>query len=307
MAQPDLSDSPSAPDERRSIAGGLLRTVRVPQWPKNLLVFAAPGAASVLDAPGHLTEALVAFASFCLAAGGTYTLNDALDAESDRRHPTKRHRPVAAGDVPLSVAWPAGFLLIGAGIALGLVADWRLSVTVVAYVALTTTYSLWLKHLVVIDIVAVAAGFVLRALGGAAATGVPISDWFFIVVSFGSLFVVTGKRQGEAGELREAAADIRPTLGQYSESYLAYLRSVSTGVVLVAYCLWAFEKAAQAGGPTPWFQLSIVPFVVAVLRYALLLDRGEGAAPEEIFLTDRALQAAGLVWVGVFGVGIWIT
>jgi decaprenyl-phosphate phosphoribosyltransferase len=286
-------------------AGALLRAARPRQWAKNLLVFAAPGAAGVLDEAQHLAEAVVAFAAFCLAASGTYLLNDVADREADARHPVKRHRPVASGEVSPTTATVVGVLAIAGGIGLSFLADWRLAVTVAGYVALTTAYGLWLKHIVVADVVAVAAGFVLRAIGGAAATDVPISDWFFIVTSFGSLFVVTGKRQGELNE-QDEPAEVRATLERYTESYLAYLRTLASAVVMVAYCLWAFETAEGTSGSVPWFELSILPFVLAVLRYALLLDRGHGAAPEDLFLSDRPLQAAAVAWLAVYGIGVYV-
>jgi decaprenyl-phosphate phosphoribosyltransferase len=293
-----------------TVAGGLLRTARPKQWAKNLLVFAAPAGAGVIDQAEPLAEAIIAFASFCLAASGTYLLNDVADREADARHPTKRHRAVASGLVSPALATVLGVGLIVGGLALGLLADWHLTVTVAIYVAVTTAYSYWLKNVVILDVVAVASGFVLRAIGGAAATGVPVSNWFFIVTSFGSLFVVTGKRQGEVGDLAEEegeAADIRSTLEEYPPSFLAYLRAVSSGVVLVAYCVWAFEASAAADeGSIPWFELSILPFVVAILRYALLLDRGGGGTPEDLFFRDRPLLAAGLVWAVVYGTAVYL-
>lgn len=290
-----------------SLAMGLVRTARPVQWSKNVLVFAAPGAAGVLDNAEALGDALVAFVAFCLAASGTYFLNDARDCDADRQHPTKCRRPIAAGVVPLGLAYVMGFGLIIAGVAVGFIPHWQLAVTVLAYVILTTSYSFWLKHVPVVDIVAIAAGFVLRAIGGATATGVPISNWFFIVASFGSLFIVVGKRGGEAGELADDAASIRSTLGVYTTSYLAYLRSVSSGVMLVAYCLWSFEKADLAGASGfPWYQLSIVPFAIAILRYAMLLDSGQGSTPEDIALHDRPFQIAILCWLVIFGCGIYL-
>jgi decaprenyl-phosphate phosphoribosyltransferase len=294
-----------------SVLGGLVRTARPRQWVKNLLVFAAPAAAGVLDEAGPLADAVVAFGAFCLAASGTYLLNDVADREADARHPTKRNRPIASGVVPPATGAVVGVVLVLSGVALGLVADWHLSVTVAIYVAVTTAYSHWLKHVVILDVVAVAAGFVLRAIGGATATGVPVSDWFFIVTSFGSLFVVTGKREGEVGDLAEEegdAADVRATLGEYTEDYLSYLRTISSAVMFMAYCVWAFETADAAdAGSIPWFELSILPFVVAVLRYSLLLDRGEGGTPEELFFRDRPLQLAGLVWATVYGTAVYLT
>ena len=292
-----------------TLGRGLLKTARPVQWSKNVLVFAAPGAAGVLDNAGALGDAMVAFVAFCLAASGTYFLNDTRDREADAQHPTKCRRPIAAGVVSPALGYVMGFGLILAGVAVGFIPHWQLAVTVAAYVALTTSYSFWLKHIPVVDIVAIAAGFVLRAIGGATATGVPVSDWFFIVTSFGSLFVVTGKRQGEIGDLAEEegqAGDIRATLDEYTESYLAYLRTISSGVMFVAYCVWAFETAATSTGSVPWFELSILPFVIAVLRYALLLDRGKGAAPEELFFADRPLQLAGLAWALVYGTAVYL-
>ncbi len=283
---------------------GLVRTARPKQWAKNVLVFGAPGAAGVLFEATPLRQTLLAFIAFCLAASGTYFINDAADVEADRNHPTKSSRPIAAGIVDVPLAWWLGGLLIAAGIGLAFAARWPLAVTVAAYVVLTTLYSMKLKHIAVVDIVAVAFGFVLRAIAGATATGVPISNWFFIVASFGSLFIVAGKRHAEGVEVGDGSAEVRSTLGEYSIEYLAYLRTVSTSAVLVAYCLWAFEKAAAASHADPWYQLSILPFVLGILRYALLVDQGQGAAPEDVVFGDRTLQIIGVVWIIVFGIGV---
>lgn len=304
-AAPDLPDGGAA--HRPSLAVGLIRLARPRQWSKNVLVFAAPGAAGVLDNRDPLIDAVIAFVCFCLAAAGTYYVNDARDADADRRHPTKHTRPVALGVVPIWLAYAGGAVLLGGGVALAFVAGTDLVYAVLAYVALTTAYSTVLKHVAVVDLVAVAAGFVLRAVAGAAATGVPISDWFFIVTSFGSLFIISGKRSAEAGEVGDGAAGFRSVLAAYSSSYTAYLRAVTSGAVLVAYCLWAFEKAAESAATVPWYQLSILPFVMGVLRYALVLDQGKGSAPEDIVLGDRALQVIGLAWVIVFAAGVYVS
>jgi decaprenyl-phosphate phosphoribosyltransferase len=296
----------------RPLLWGLVRLARPKQWTKNLLVFAAPAAAGVLDNTEPAIDALIAFAAFCLAASGTYYVNDARDAEADRLHPTKRNRPVASGAVPVAVAYAGGAVLLAASVALSFLATPELAATILGYVALTTAYSTVLKNVAVVDLVAVAAGFVLRAVAGAAATDVPISDWFFIVTSFGALFIVSGKRGAEASEMAAAttadAGRFRPVLGAYSETYMAYLRSVTSGAVLVAYCLWAFEKADSALNTSsiPWYQLSILPFVMAILRYALVLDKGDrGSAPEDIILGDRTLQCIGVAWAIVFAIGVY--
>jgi decaprenyl-phosphate phosphoribosyltransferase len=300
------------PRRALSLLAGLVRLARPRQWTKNLLVFAAPAAAGVLDNTGPAIDALIAFAAFCLAASGTYYINDARDAAADRLHPSKRNRPVASGVVPVAVAYVGGAVLLVASVALAFAATPELAATILGYVALTTAYSTVLKNVAVVDLVAVAAGFVLRAVAGAAATDVPISDWFFIVTSFGALFIVSGKRGAEASEMAAAttadARRFRAVLGAYSEGYMAYLRSVTSGAVLVAYCLWAFEKADSALNTSsiPWYQLSILPFVMAILRYALVLDKGDrGSAPEDIILGDRTLQCIGVAWAIVFAIGVY--
>jgi len=304
---PDAPAATAAPP--RSLGRALLVEARPKQWMKNLLVFAAPGAAGVVDHAKPFVQTLGAFACFCLAAAGTYYLNDAADIEADRIHPTKRFRPIAAGQIPLPLARALGVAAILGAVALGLLVNWHLAVVVACYVAVTTTYSLWLKHLPVLDVVGVAAGFVLRAVAGGAAVHVPISNWFFIVASFGSLFMVVGKRRAEADELGADAATTRATLGMYSRDYLIQLQTLSSSVVLVGYCLWAFEKADAPGYTSsfPWFQLSIVPFALAILRYALLVDTGHGGAPEEVVLGDRSIQVMVLAWALVFALGIYVS
>jgi len=297
----DVTPSP------RPLPLALLVEARPKQWAKNVLVFAAPGAAGVLDQAGSLGRSLGAFACLCLAATGTYYLNDAADVAADRLHPTKRRRPIAAGEIALPLARVLGVMAIVAAVATAYAVRPQLAVVVACYVALTTSYSIWLKHVAVVDVVSVAAGFVLRAIAGAVAVDVPISDWFFIVASFGSLFMVVGKRRAELGELGPAAAATRATLGTYSRQFLEQLQTISTSVVLVGYCLWAFEKAAAADAAVPWFQLSIVPFALAILRYALLVDTGQGGAPEDIVLGDRAILAIGLAWMAIFLAGVYAT
>jgi decaprenyl-phosphate phosphoribosyltransferase len=287
------------------LAGDLLRTSRPKQWIKNLLVFAAPGAAGVLGHPRALERAGAAFAIFCAVSAGTYFVNDTLDAAADRQHPRKRHRPIAAGRISAPVALGTGAALTAAGIAAaGVLSTQMLAVTAV-YAAITVAYSLRLKHEPVLDMGALASGFVLRAVAGGVATGVPLSNWFIIVASFGSLFMVGGKRHAEHLELGEARAGHRPILGDYSLGYLRYVRSVSSAVAIAGYCLWAFEKASAPHAAALWFELSIAPFVLAILRYALVLDAGGGGAPEEVVLGDRVIQGLGLIWLLLFGLGVY--
>lgn len=284
----------------------ILRTARPKQWLKNVLVFAAPGAAGVLDQPRELGITLLAFASFCLAASGTYFWNDVLDVEADRAHPVKSHRPIAAGLVSLRTGRALGVLLTILALAVaGLTGEWKAVVVVALYMAITLSYSAVWKHIAVIDLVAIASGFVLRAAMGAVAVDVPMSSWFVLVTTFGSLFIVTGKRYAERRDLGDEAEGVRSTLGEYSEGYLRFVLAVSCGGALVSYCVWAFETKELSGSDLPYYELSIVPMLAAFLRYALVLDQGEGAAPEEVFGSDRVLQVLGLIWLVVYGMAVY--
>jgi decaprenyl-phosphate phosphoribosyltransferase len=304
-AQPD----PSGPRLASSdLWSGLLRVARPRQWVKNLLVFAAPAAAGGLSHGTVAAHAAGAFGVFCLAASGTYFVNDTLDVAADRHHPVKRLRPVAAGVVPAPVAVVVGSVLMALSIGLAWVlAGSHLALVVAVYVAITTAYSLRLKHEPVVDLACVSSGFVLRAIAGGVATGKPLSDWFIIVSSFGALLIVTGKRSAEHTELGDVRGAHRPTLNAYPETFLRSVRLLAASVTVTAYCLWAFERSAQLNrGEHPiWFELSIVPFVIAILHVELRFSRGQGGAPEEMALRDRTLQALGVIWVALVAVGIY--
>jgi len=287
---------------------GLVRVARPRHWVKNLLVFAAPGAAGVLFHGNVAAHAGGAFAVFCLAASGTYFVNDTLDIEADRQHSVKRLRPVAAGLVPVRLAAAVGTCLMVASIGLAwLLAGSHLALVVAIYVAVTTAYSVRLKHEPVVDLACVSTGFVLRAIAGGVATGVPLSNWFIIVSSFGSLLIVTGKRSAEHLELGERRGVHRPSLSEYPEAFLRSVRLLAASVTVSAYCLWAFERSAQGShGHHPiWFELSIAPFVIAILHVELRFARGQGGAPEELALRDHTLQVLGLIWVTIVAVGIY--
>lgn len=304
--EPDwMTPTPSAAP---SLPAGLLRSARPKQWLKNLLVLAAPGAAGVMTHPSAAARAVAAFALFCAASSGTYLVNDALDAEADRRHPVKRNRPVAAGVVPVATAWGVGLALITVSVGLSPLLGLRTTLVIGLYVGITLAYSLRLKREPVIEMAALTTGFVLRALAGGVACSVPLSNWFIIVASFGSLFIVGGKRYSEYQSLGEERSEHRVALGQYNLAYLRYVRSVASAVAVAGYCLWAFEKAGPQGHPTPgaiWFQLSIAPFVTALLRYSLILEAGGGGAPEDVVIGDRQLQALGALWMLLFALGVY--
>jgi decaprenyl-phosphate phosphoribosyltransferase len=298
------------PIERAQGSGvlrGLWRTARPKQWLKNVLVFAAPGAAGALDEGNNLALTVLAFVSFCFAASGIYVWNDLLDVEADRRHPTKRHRAIASGELSVGAARVFGVVLpiIALGLA-ALTGRWQTVAVVATYIVITIVYTLRLKHVPVVDVVTIAAGFVLRAAAGAVAVDVPMSRWFVLCITFGSLFIVVGKRYAELNELG-GEAQTRATLEEYSIGYLRMLLSVSLGGVLISYCIWAFETSAASTSDWPLYELSIVPMLMALLRYLLVLDQGQGAAPEEVFTSDRLLLLLGFCWIVVYGLAVYVS
>jgi decaprenyl-phosphate phosphoribosyltransferase len=265
-------------------------------------VLAAPLASGTVLEPSVLGPTLLALALFCAAASGVYLLNDVRDVEEDRRHPRKRTRPVAAGVVPVPVAVAAGALLLTGAVACAAVlARPALTAVIACYVAISLAYSWALKDQPVIDLAAVASGFVLRGVAGGAAAGIPLSQWFILVAAFGALFMVAGKRYAELVALGEHS-QTRRSLSEYSASYLRFVWSLSAGVASTAYCLWAFEM--RTGDGVPWTTISIAPFVLALLRYAVDVDRGLAGEPEEIVLRDRVLLLLGLLWVAAIGLAV---
>lgn len=285
----------------------ILRECRPRQWMKNVLVFAAPGAAGVLTEWPYLWRTLVIFVAFCLAASGTYFWNDILDVEADRRHPKKSRRPIASGAIPMPLARVLGSSMLLAGFGLTLVVwRWRAIVVIAVYIALTLAYSTYFRRVAVFDLVAVASGFVLRAIGGAVASGVYMSKWFLLCTMFGSLFVVSGKRYAELRELGDEATDTRSTMETYTLPFLRLVVTVACAATLVAYCVWAFDAGRVDPGPFPFYELTVAPMLLALLRYALVLETGHGGAPEEVFLQDRWLQLSGLLWVVTFALGVYL-
>ena len=295
-----------APQPNSSLVRALVKEARPKQWAKNVLVFAAPGAAGVLDNGDFLVPTIAMFVSFCMVASGGYFWNDLLDVDQDRNHPTKRFRPIASGAIPLNVARLTGTVLLLGGVAVALLASWKACIAAAAYVALTASYSAVLKHIAVVDLIAVAAFFVLRAIGGAVAADLPMSTWFLLTTSFASLFIVSGKRFAELREVGDDA-QTRATLDQYTLRYLRDVVSISLAAAMVSYCIWAFDTKEIAGTTWPFYELSIVPMATALLRYLLILEQGHGSAPEEIFLADRTMQVLGVVWAVVFGLGVYVS
>ena len=282
---------------------GILVAVRPRQWTKNLLVLAAPAAAGVLLQPAVLLSTSLALVAFCLAASGTYLVNDTLDVASDRTHPVKSRRPIAAGRVSAraAVAVAVGCLLVAVVVALAV--SWSLALVVVVYELVQLGYCLGLKHEAVIELGLVASGFVLRAVAGGVASQLPLSDWFLMTAGAGSLFMVAGKRYAEALLMEASGVVSRRVLSFYTTSFLRFVWTVAAGIVITTYSLWAFS--VQQDRTDPWGLISTVPFVLALLRYALRIDTGDAGEPEQIVLTDRVLLGLGLVWALAFMTSVY--
>ena len=298
-----------------SLAAGMVKACRPKQWAKNVLVVVAPAAAMVyIDRTPDgiefkwwaVARTLVAFAAFSMVASATYLVNDSVDAEADRRHPTKRNRPIAAGVVSIPLAAAMAIVLALGGFGLALSRNWQFCVVVAIYAVQTTLYSFWLKNEPVLDLVALSSGFILRLVGGAYALQVEVSPWFFIISCFGSLFIAVGKRLAEKRELGENHGSIRKTLAIYTEPYLRLLQGIAATIVIMAYVMWAFEKARLDPSSAVWMEVSILPFLVAILRYGLLVELGKGSAPEDVLAADRQMQLMGALWVVLVGVGFYV-
>lgn len=302
MAAPHAdSRLPSTSDAPSHRLPALVRGMRPRQWVKNLLVAAAPLAAGKATEPDVAWATLLALVSFCAAASAVYLVNDVADRESDRLHPLKRHRPVASGALSLRRALTAAVVLAVAALLVALAADWRLAALVLGYLALQAGYAVRLKHEPVLDLTIVAAGFLMRAVAGGLAASLPLLQWFLLVAGFGSLFIVSGKRYSELHTLGSDAGT-RRALVRYTDTYLRFVWSMAAGATLMAYSLWAFEEGAAES--VPWHTISIAPFVMAMLRYAVDVDAGTAAEPEDIVFQDRVLQLLGLVWLATLALGM---
>jgi decaprenyl-phosphate phosphoribosyltransferase len=278
----------------------LLRAARPRQWSKNVLVAAAPCAAGVILRPEVAWRVAVAFLAFCLLSSATYLLNDVRDAEEDRLHPRKRLRPVAARELSERAALLLAALLTLAGLALASAVTPILVAFGFAYLAVTVSYSLWWRGVVVLDVVAVAGGFVLRASAGGAAGMVYLSRSFLLVAAFGATFLVAGKRYAELRE-RSPGSLTRGTLRRYSDGALRLLLTCSATAAVIAYGLWAFTGPAHG----VLHVLSILPFGLWLARYATLVGAGAGQSPEEVIVGDRVLLALTAIWAALFLSGVY--
>ena len=293
--------SGAEPARRPGTARALVATARPRQWVKNLLVVAAPLAAGRLGEGDVLLATGLALVSFCAASAAVYLVNDTADREADRAHPTKRLRPVASGDLSPRTALLSAAVLSAAAVGVGWAASPELAGLVAAYLVLQVLYTVRLKHEPVLDISIVATGFLMRAVAGGLAADLALSQWFLLVSGFGSLFIVAGKRYSELHTLGSESGT-RRSLVRYTDTYLRFVWSTAAGATVISYSLWAFEESASAD--VPWHTMSIAPFLVGLLRYAVDVDAGTAAEPEDIVYRDRVLQVIGVVWLATVCLGV---
>jgi 4-hydroxybenzoate polyprenyltransferase len=276
---------------------GLVVSLRPGQWVKNLFVFAGLIFSQQLFTP-LAWPALAAFAIFCALSGAIYLFNDVGDRDKDRLHPKKRERPIAAGEVSISVAVATGIALV----ALSLTLAFRLSVgfalIAATYVILLVAYTAWLKHIVIVDVLVVALGFVLRAVAGAVAIGVEISGWLLICTVLLALFLALGKRRHEYLVFEADPGRHRPILAEYNPGLLDQMIAVVTASTVTAYSLYTMSPETVAKFHTRWLPATL-PFVLyGIFRYLYLLYRRRlGGNPSELFLSDRALLLNTVLWM----------
>jgi 4-hydroxybenzoate polyprenyltransferase len=275
----------------------VLHSLRPEQWTKNLLVFAALLFARRLFDPAAVLQALAAFAIFCGLSGAVYLLNDVSDRESDRQHPVKRHRPIAAGHVsaPTAVAW--ALVLTALGLSLAFWLHTGFGITAAAYLMLQAAYTRVLKHTVILDVMAIAFGFVLRAVAGGLVIGVPISDWLVICTLLLALFLGLSKRRHELTLLAAGAAGHRRILEEYDPYLLDQMIAVVAAATLVAYIIYCLSPETTARFGTHWLVLT-VPFpIYGLFRYLYIVHRKDGGGnPSEMLLTDRPLLSCVGLW-----------
>jgi len=279
------------------LALALLASLRPRQWVKNLFVFAGVIFSQQLLTP-RIWPALAAFAIFCGLSGSIYLFNDVADADKDRLHPAKRLRPIASGALPLGTAVGFGVLLLAGCLAAAFALSTAFGLVSLSYGALLTAYSLWLKHIVIVDVLTVSMGFVLRAVAGAVAVDVEISGWLLICSILMALFLGLGKRRHEYLSLTGDAAAHRPILADYSEGFLDQMISVVTASTVTTYALYTMSPETVAKFHTRLLPLTL-PFVLyGIFRYLYLLYRRDlGGNPSDLVVTDRGLLLDVLLWM----------
>ena len=275
----------------------LLRSLRPAQWAKNAFVLAPLVFAHRLEEPRLLAAAALAFVAFCAASSAVYLVNDLADREQDRQHPVKRLRPIAAGALPAPAAWVAALVLAAAAALAATRLDPLFGVCLAAYVALNLLYTFWLKHIVILDVMSISAGFVLRVMAGAAAIGVVVSSWLLLCTTFVALFLAFSKRRHELMLLADAAAGQRRVLDQYSPTFLDQMINVTTASTVICYALYAVAPETTARLGTRYLIATLPLVLYGIFRYLYLLYQRPGPRnPTEAILRDPPFLANVALW-----------
>ena len=274
----------------------LIKSMRPRQWSKNIFLFAALVFDKQLLEVHSLLDTLAGFVLFCLISSSVYIFNDLTDIEADREHPEKRNRPIASGQLPPRVAWIAGILLVLFALVAGYLLSHAFSIVIAAYFILNLAYSKWLKHILILDVLILAAGFVLRVVAGVALIHVErFSPWLYVVMTLLSLYLGFGKRRAELALLSDEASSHRRVLQGYTTALLDQYILIVSGTTIVAYSFYTFSAPNV---PANHSMMLTIPFVLyAIFRYLYLVQiKHAGGAPEEILLSDRPLQASLFLW-----------
>ena len=280
-----------------SLALDLLRSLRPAQWTKNLVVFAGLIFGKKLLDAAAVWDAIAAFVIFCALSGVVYLVNDLADRESDRRHSLKARRPIASGALPVKVATGAALAIGAVALAAAYLVGPGFAAVAAAYVVLQVLYSGPLKHIIIIDVLTIAIGFVLRAAGGAVAVHVQMSHWLFVCTILLALFLALAKRRHEIVLLAGGATSHRPILGEYTAYLLDQMIGVVTASTLIAYVFYTISPETQAKFGTPWLGLTIPFPLYGIFRYLYLVhQRDGGGSPADLLLTDRPLLACVALW-----------
>jgi 4-hydroxybenzoate polyprenyltransferase len=274
----------------------LLKTMRLRQWTKNIFVFAALVFDGKLFHLPDFLRTLAGFGLFCLISSAVYIFNDLLDVEADRRHPVKKNRPIASGRLPVTAAITAGSILSLLSIVLGFLLAWQFSLTILVYFFMMLAYSRWLKHIPILDVLILAAGFVLRVHAGTTLITVErFSPWLYVLMTLLALYLGFGKRRAELALLAGDATNHRKVLDGYTIPLLDQFITIVSGTTIVAYSLYTFFRPETPGNHA---LMLTIPFVIyAIFRYLYLIQvRQIGGEPEEILLSDRPFQISIFLW-----------
>jgi decaprenyl-phosphate phosphoribosyltransferase len=284
--------------------------MRPAQWVKNGLIAVAPAAAHSLSHADVLARTATAFVAFCFLSSGIYLFNDLRDVQSDRQHPTKQFRAIASSQLSARVVVTSAvaLILVAFAIPLALTRSQGLLLILGLYLVISLSYTMGLKNVAIIELGVVASGFFLRAYAGAVTSHIFVSTWFLVVISFGALFLVVGKRASELKKIGDRST--RQVLAEYTPEFMHSALTLSASVVVTGYCLWAFDTSltglSSSHNDFVPIRLSVVPVVFAILFIMRSAEAGDGDAPEELVLHNRTVQLLVLIWIlllvwGVYG------